>query len=405
MKRVTTEQLQNAFRRVRRFLMRRETASLLFITVVLCSVFAFFTSIPSQAAPEEISYAESVSSLKNIFDNPLDAPHKIASYIALKLTSSVRATRSVSFIYLFAATYALFYALRRWHGGRAGLLVALMFSVNAVALSSGRLGTTLVTLLSWFIFAGLLLWHMHSKSNRVMPFLVVLSCAALLYTPGAPWIITIVAIIYFNRIKEFFYGVKLSAVLSGAGAGLLIMLPLLIAFMRSPELVKSWLLLPQSIVIQDVWRQALAVPSAFIFRMPVFPLINIARLPVLDIASGFLFLIGLYAYLKKLKLDRTRLMIGVAVVGMLLGALGNVIPGVILLLPFVYSVVAAGIEYLLDIWVDVFPRNPFAIGFASILIALVALGSSYYQLTRFLVVWPQTPETRTIYSQPRMLDR
>ena len=139
--------------------------------------------------------------------------------------------------------------------------------------------------------------------------------------------------------------------------------------------------------------------------MPVEPLINIGRLPVFDIVSGVLFLIGLNAYLRKLKLDRTRVMIGAALVGIGIGALGQTTVAVIMILPFVYSVVAAGIEYLLDEWYTVFPRNPVARSFGMLLITTAVLFSIYYQLTRFFVVWPQAPETRTVYTQSRIVNR
>ncbi len=382
----------------------RETGSLLLVTIILCSIFALFSSLPSHAAQVEVDYAKEVSSISNIIEDPLNAPHKLLSYVATSVTPTVRALRAISFLYVLAATYAVFYVVRHWHGGRAALLTALMFSVNAVVLAVGRLGTAQVSLVSWFVFAGLLLWHMHSSSNRILPFIVVLMCGALLYTPGAPWIFVIICGVYFNRIKEFFYGVKHTAFLTGVLAALVVMLPLIISFVQQPSLIREWLLVPEMIDFSTAWKSSLAVPSAFVFRMPVEPLINIARLPVLDIASGLLLLIGLYAYSQKIKLDRTRVMIGIAIVALLLGLMGNVISGVILLLPFVFSVIGAGIEYLLDLWSDVFPRNPLAIGFASILISTAALGSGYYQLTRFLVVWPQTTETRELYDQPRLLE-
>jgi hypothetical protein len=87
----------------------------------------------------------------------------------------------------------------------------------------------------------------------------------------------------------------------------------------------------------------------------------------------------------------------------ILGALGELTVAITLLLPFVYAVIAAGISYVLDEWYSVFPRNPFARSFGLIVITAVVLMSSYYQITRFLVVWPQAPETREVYSQPGLI--
>jgi len=96
-------------------------------------------------------------------------------------------------------------------------------------------------------------------------------------------------------------------------------------------------------------------------------------------------------------------MIGIALVGVIVGALGQTIMAIVLLLPFAFSVIAAGIEFLSDEWQNVFPRNAIAKGFGALLIVAAVLFGSYYQLTRFLVVWPQTPETKAIYNESRII--
>ena len=181
------------------------------------------------------------------------------------------------------------------------------------------------------------------------------------------------------------------------------MSPLIYAFIRTPGSATEWLLLPDTFTLRDILHSILGVPSAFIYTMSREPLVTVGKLPVFDLASGFLFLIGLHAYRKKLQLDRTRLMIAMGFIGVLIGAFGDVLTGVAVLLPFAYSIVAAGIEFLIDEWNSVFPKNPFAKSFGLLAVTTVVLFSGYYQLTRFLVVWPQTPETRATYSLPRIL--
>jgi hypothetical protein len=129
----------------------------------------------------------------------------------------------------------------------------------------------------------------------------------------------------------------------------------------------------------------------------------VGSLPVLDVAAGGLFLIGMYAYQKNAKLERTKIMLLTAFLGILLGALGQVTIGIFLIMPYVYSVIAAGISYVLDEWYGVFPRNPFARSFGLLLVTIVVLISVYYQATRFFVVWPQTPETRQTYNQSGLI--
>ena len=249
----------------------------------------------------------------------------------------------------------------------------------------------------------LLLWQLHSRSNKFVPIIVLVALGSLLYTPGALWFFLLLGIVYFNRFKNLFYNVKKPAIVFGIITAILLIAPLVFSFARNLDTLNQWLLIPNNLELSEIPRSILRVPSAFIYRMPSEPLINVGRLPIFDVASGILFLIGLNAYRRKLKLDRTKVMIGSALVAIVIGALGELTLSVILLLPFAYSVIAAGIEYLLDEWYSVFPRNPYARSFGLLLITSVVLFSIYYQMTRFFVVWPQTPETRAVYNQSRII--
>ncbi|HMT18842.1 MAG TPA: hypothetical protein PKD20_00645 [Candidatus Saccharibacteria bacterium] len=280
----------------------------------------------------------------------------------------------------------------------------MAFASNAVVLGVARYGQPIVAGMGFFIFSSLLLWQLHSRSNKAVPMLVLIAAGITMYIPGAPWFLLILTIVYWDRIKPLFKNVKRQAVLIGILLSLIALLPLLLSFARNPQLIRSWLLLPATLELSAVWQNILKVPSGFIYHMPLLPAINIQRLPVFDIASGVLFLIGLNAYRQKLRLDRTRIMIGSALVGIVLGALGSASAAIIMLLPFAFSVIAAGIEYLLDEWYDVFPKNPFAHSFAILLVTASVLFSMYYQLTRFFVVWPQAPETRAVYKYDDALD-
>lgn len=383
---------------------RRHAVALSFISALFIFVVLFLSHVPEQSAPSEhLTYMES-SHLRHIFNNPINAPYKLAVFVSSQLSKSVLAVRAISILFLFLTSLTMYYTFRLWHARKAALLATAAFSMNAVVLAIGRLGTPLVMVFGWFIFTGMLLWQVHGKSNRVIPALVLITVAFLLYTPGALWFFAIFAIFYWDRFRRAFKNVKFSSVLFAIVIALLTMSPLMYAFVRSPDLATAWLLLPESFTPADIIRSVLEVPSAFIYDMPKEPLLTVGKLPVFDLASGFLFLIGLYAYQRKLQLDRTRLIIAMGLIGIIVGAFGDVIAAMAVLLPFAYSVVAAGIEFLIDEWNSVFPKNPFAKSFGLIAVTTVVLFSCYYQLTRFLVVWPQTPETRSAYSLPRTLE-
>jgi hypothetical protein len=387
-----------------RHLSQRESLYIIVITLSLCVVLNFVARLPQLVTNEELVYSFESNSLSSIIDNALLAPLKVISLGATTLVPSVYILRATSLLVYILVCVALYYALRHWHTNQASILTTMAFASNAVVLGVARYGQPIVAGMGFFIFSSLLLWQLHSRSNKAVPMLVLIAAGITMYIPGAPWFLLILTIVYWDRIKPLFKNVKRQAVLIGILLSLIALLPLLLSFARNPQLIRSWLLLPATLELSAVWQNILKVPSGFIYHMPLLPAINIQRLPVFDIASGVLFLIGLNAYRQKLRLDRTRIMIGSALVGIVLGALGSASAAIIMLLPFAFSVIAAGIEYLLDEWYDVFPKNPFAHSFAILLVTASVLFSMYYQLTRFFVVWPQAPETRAVYKYDDALD-
>ncbi len=381
----------------------RHTLVVVAVALFSIAVLTVFTNIPDSAASEERATIASAQSFSQIINNPVNAPYKIGVYIATSISPSVRAARAISFIFYVAACIAMFYALKHWHTLQTSLLTTAAFATNSIVLGVSRLGTPLITAMSLFIFSGLLLWQLHSKSNKFVPYIVLVALGCLIYTPGVLWFMVIIGAVYWNRFKKLFINVKKQIVMLGAITTLLIVTPLILSFISSPSVLKEWLLLPETFVWSEVAQSILQVPSAFIYRMPGAPLINTARLPVFDVASGLLFLIGLNAYRRKLKLDRTRIMLGSVLMGTIVGALGQTVIAVILIAPFAYSVIAAGIEFMLDEWHGVFPKNPFACSFGVVFISTVVLFSMYYQITRFFVVWPQAADTRATYNQSRII--
>lgn len=383
---------------------RNHALAIAILAPLFIGVIAFLSRIPSGAAEAEHLTAQSARSLSAIFDNPINAPYKFAVYLATLLSSSILAVRSMSILFFFGTSVALYYTLLHWHTRNAAGLTTVVFATNSIVLAVGRLGTPLVAVFGWFIFASMLLWQVHGRSNKVVPGLLLLGVAALMYTPGAPWFFGLFLFFYWGRLKSAFHSVKRTSIITGIVAGFVTIIPLLLGFVRNPDTAIEWLLLPSTINFRDILTSILEVPAGYIYKMPENALLNVSTLPVFDLASGFLFLIGLNAYRKKLQLDRTRLMIAVALVGVIIGALGQTTTAIVLLLPFAFSMIAAGIEFLLDEWNSVFPKNPFARSFGVTVIAAVILFGAYYQLTRFLVVWPQTNETRQTYDQSRIIE-
>jgi hypothetical protein len=385
------------------FFWRRQSIYGALLILLLLGIIMQLSLIPSQFAQVEVDYSSQVISYSMIGEDPLSLPHKLASYAVLKFSDSARAVRAVSIVVFGICSLALYRILKRWHSDKIALLATAMFATNATVLIVARLATPLVLIFSWSIVIAVLLWLQHGNSHRVAPFSLLVISAFLLYVPGAPYFFSLLVILFGHRLLKTAKKLKSSTIYVALISGILVITPLVLSFVNNINLLKQWLLLPEVIELSSVPYNLLRIPSAFIYKTPIDPLFNIDSLPILDVAAGGLFLIGLYAYYKNSKLERTKIMLITALFGIILGALGQTFIAIVLLLPYIYSVIAAGISYVLDEWYSVFPKNPFARSFGLILVTIVVLFSMYYQITRFLVVWPQTPETRAVYNQSGLL--
>lgn len=109
-------------------------------------------------------------------------------------------------------------------------------------------------------------------------------------------------------------------------------------------------------------------------------------------------IIGVYAYAFRYKLDRTKLLAGIFIVGSLLVALGGGVT-ISFLMPFVYIVVAGGVALMLQQWSTVFPRNPVAKTLATTLMSIVVALVAFYHINHYFIAWPNAPETHSAFQQ------
>jgi hypothetical protein len=385
------------------FFWRRQSIYAFLLVCLLFFIVIQLSTIPSGFSESEKTYASSVQTISSIGENPLNLPHKLASYVVSNFTDNIRGIRAVSIVFFGISIVALYRILKRWHSEKIALFATSMFALNACALAIGRLGTPIVLILTWSIIISILMWLQHGNSKRVAPFSLLVVSTALLYIPGAPYFFILLIFMFGKKLLSTASKLSNKTIILAAISSLLVFSPLILSFYNNPSLIKEWLLLPKNIEWSSVINNILQVPSAYIYKAPADPIFNVGSLPVLDVAAGGLFLIGMYAYQKNAKLERTKIMLLTAFLGILLGALGQVTIGIFLIMPYVYSVIAAGISYVLDEWYGVFPRNPFARSFGLLLVTIVVLISVYYQATRFFVVWPQTPETRQTYNQSGLI--
>src|SRR5690606_27939945 len=131
----------------------------------------------------------------------------------------------------------------------------------------------------------------------------------LLYIPSLIWFLFAVSLWQFKAITKLIkaYPRWLIAVLTGVLAVML--LPLLLSFVNDPELIRTWLGLPVSLVPLDVLKRLVLLPVFLVARGPVQPIFNLGALPLLDVFATVLLVLGVYWYYFRLQLLRTQLLI------------------------------------------------------------------------------------------------
>lgn len=347
----------------------------------------------------EIDERQRASTISNLINQPLQAPHATGQYILQKVgLRGPTAMRSVSVVVGLLVVLCLFLVLRSWHGTRIALIGSLLFTTSSWFLHTARLATVDS---SFMLLIGLVLcaiWLQQSKLRKSTLLATTVIVSLLLYIPGAIGLVLIGTLWQIKRIVGEMRDISVSFMLLSLFVGVVLLTPLVIGLVQDSSQLRTWAGLPEKLPsISAMAKNVASVPVQLVARGPNDPVRWLGRLPLLDAFSTAMLVIGLYAYAQRLKLDRTKLLIGVFGLGGLLISLGGPIP-IALFLPFVYIIVAAGLAYMLRQWFIIFPRNPLARNLAVGLMSIAVLLVTFYQLSHYFVAWPNAPPTKQAFS-------
>lgn len=363
-----------------------------FIIIACTLAWRLNTLLPGYSA-NEIQAFQYSQDLQYIWNNPLNAPYHLLTYAFSFLTDGPIATRLAS-ITIAWFTIIIFCALMyRWFGTRTALIGTLLLGTSSWFLHVGRLGTPQAVFLAIVALVGLGVWIRERKGGLAVILGLILA-TLLLYTPGMVWFVAIGLLWQWKHIdtafKKHLGSVTLGGILFLAGAA-----PLAFRLYQTPELIRSWLAIPQSWQAPGYYLQNFAeVPMAIFIRGQENPEMWLGRLPLLSVFEAAAFIAGTYIFYKHFKLARVKLFLALCVLGSIVIAIsGNTVP-LTVLVPFIYMVAAVGASYLIDIWLKVFPRNPIARSMGISLFCVVFLIANIYNLRSYFVAWPQASTTR-----------
>jgi hypothetical protein len=134
------------------------------------------------------------------------------------------------------------------------------------------------------------------------------------------------------------------------------------------------------------------------FRSPLLPELHLGRLPLLDIFSTTMFLLGIYYYAVRFTNRRSLILFSSFVLLLLVIPLSPIyILSATILMPLIYICIISGIVELLKQWFSYFPRNPLARSLGVALVVIAIGFTSFYHLERYFIAWPNTPDTKNVY--------
>lgn len=360
-----------------------------------------FSLLPGYSQTEVLSAAAS-KDLATIFDNPINAPYKLVSFGYAQVTSDPLLATRLAAATFGVATLILFYVgMRNWYRRRVAFLATILFACSGWFLHTARLGSADIL----FPCSILLLtvcgyWIATASRSKLSYIAAVVALGLCAYVPGLIWLLALALVvrrkdlILLSLRLSMWYRVGLAAALL-----LFVIIPLALAIIRNPHTGLELLGLPSQVPnIIDVLKNIAQVPLDMFIRSQGNPEMHLGRLPLLDVFTGLMCLLGIYYYFVHRTLDRAKLLLVVFIIGTLLIALGGPVH-ISLLLPAIYVIVTGGIALLLNQWLDVFPRNPVARTTGIILITAAVLLSCLFNLRAYFIAWPNNDATEAAFSK------
>ncbi len=384
--------------RVRSYLTPKVLLGFLVIGLLLFVYLYRIGSLNPNYSKLEVESISSASQKSEIIKNPLYLPHKLAELAIFKYGfRSVAAFRAVSAIFTVAVIILFYRLLKRWHSSRIAALTTAMFASSTLTLAVARHASPTSLLLVWFVVIAALVWLRHNIKNRWKVYIIGAIMAASLYVPGAPYIIILCTILYHKQIIRYIRHLGWKHLAGVVVGGIIVLTPLVYAIWTHHIIFREWLLIPVGINLHGFVSNLISIPRALIYRTPASAEFWLPPLPLLDIFSGTMLLLGIYAYRYHLGLRRT-VITWATILGCLIviGMAGLHL--MILIMPFLYILIANGISFMLSEWYKVFPKNPIARPIGFILIAIAVAGAIFYQSSRYFIAWPKSQYTREVYS-------
>ncbi len=284
-----------------------------------------------------------------------------------------------------------------WHGTRTALLTSLLFATSAWTLHVSRLASNDVLYL-WALPTLLLLQIlMHRWGTKpVVWYGSLITWSLMLFIPGIVWLVALQLLIQRNNLKITWRESASNKRLFFSILSVLIWFPMLIYGFTKNGVFIEWLGFSSDFPGLMLIKQFAEVFENIIIRGPQNPDLWLGNTPIFDILTLITAGLGIYFYAKNWKASRSRTLGALMIASIILVTLGGSfsLSAVIALL---YVCVAAGLAYLLQEWLKVFPKNPLARFVGISLVTIAVILSCTYNLRSYFIAFPNYKTTESTF--------
>lgn len=371
--------------------LRTNTFATLGLAALLIMLCWRLGSLPiSLSQSEKLSVA--TSNLGAIFKSPLNAPYRLLQDLLLHINHSAFSARLASVIVALIFTTTFYYLLKSWFGKSIAVLSTIILVFTPYFIISARSATPAIMFFIPILAMAAYCAASRHPGDRLPILFLIVSTGLALYIPGLVWLILIMGIYRFSKLRDMAFQADLNAkyyLILGLLL-LVILLPLIVGLVTHPAVVKQWLLIPNIFPglggIVKSWLWAL---SAFFLQARAHQDLIIAKLPLLNAAQIGLLVFGGYVMWTRLRLELIAI-IGSCLIIALLSGLNNDYGVLALALPLLTIMMGMGLRYLFIEWRHIFPLNPIAKAFAIGLMSVLVLSHVLFGIRYSLVAWPAT---------------
>jgi hypothetical protein len=337
----------------------------------------------------------------NPFERMINAPYLIPAYIlGNAIDNMLIGARIVSVLYALIATAAIFSVIKKWFSIQYAAVASLLFITSSWVLAISHQASSFILLaVAPLLIIAALTGFIKSKRIFLSFMLLIGSLAFSAYIPFMFWPILVtsltLSIVYKNKLSQ----ISKKQIIIASSVYFVLLLPLLISILQYPGQLKEIIGIPlQWPSIQEYASNFIWQFSTIFIYSPPFPELYISPIPLLDVFLSAMTILGIYHFVKYMPKRRK------IAIGSLVLVLALVIPlwdpfqiPLTLYIPFIFIFIISGIFELLRQWFSYFPRNPFAKNIAVLVVAALIGLSTFYNLQKFYVAWPNSPETKSVY--------